>query len=577
MTAKLKDTLSVWAVPCSLAFLASFSVMAVEIVAGRMLARHVGASLYLWTSVIGVILGGMAVGNMLGGWIADRFDARNALAVVFLVSAVVLSALPYLNEALAIWSQWEADAAKVANSWPVSIATHAFLAFFLPAMSLGLISPIVTKDALEKGFATGRTVGNIYAWGALGSILGTLCTGFLLIKTLGTVAVVFSVAAMLGIAGVLVQPRRSVRLLLVSWPVVIGCIVGYTFYKHPSFRRQWGWAGGKQMAKEIPVLPLLYEKESEYSFIKVIEGVSRKRVVRFLWLDNLVNAICVPSNPTEMHYDYEKIPASLTVRFGQNKSRLRGLFIGGGGYVFPRFFQQRWPQGLAVVSEIDPAVTDANFQALELKPEQARIMESSSLDTQLDRAGKPGATNPIQIYHKDARIHIEDLLKQKRTAKVFEPFDFAYNDAFKGYQPAYQLCTKEFYEKVRELLVPETGMYCQNVFDIYDSGRFIGALYNTLREVFPKVYILCCNPDGPSTDPYQRDTFLVVGAFQDLDLRELGSRKGELAFAGSLLTQEHLKILEKRSRGVVLTDNFCPVENLLEEALKRREPAGYRR
>ena len=38
----------------------------------RLVARHVGGSLVVWTSVIGVILAGICLGNVLGGRLADR-------------------------------------------------------------------------------------------------------------------------------------------------------------------------------------------------------------------------------------------------------------------------------------------------------------------------------------------------------------------------------------------------------------------------------------------------------------------------------------------------------------------------
>ncbi len=50
-----------------LAFLASLAFMALEMVAGRLVTRHLGSSIYGWTSVIGVLLAGLSLGNFLGG------------------------------------------------------------------------------------------------------------------------------------------------------------------------------------------------------------------------------------------------------------------------------------------------------------------------------------------------------------------------------------------------------------------------------------------------------------------------------------------------------------------------------
>src|SRR5262245_1013369 len=84
--------------PCVLAFLASFCIMVVELVAGRLIARHVGASLYTWTSVIGVILGGITLGNLLGGRLADHFDTRKLVSGLFFVSAIACAAIPLFND-----------------------------------------------------------------------------------------------------------------------------------------------------------------------------------------------------------------------------------------------------------------------------------------------------------------------------------------------------------------------------------------------------------------------------------------------------------------------------------------------
>ena len=74
MTASRERSSLSLALPCLLAFLASSCLMGIELVAGRMMAREVGASLYSWTSVIGVILAGITAGNFAGGRIA--FDAN---------------------------------------------------------------------------------------------------------------------------------------------------------------------------------------------------------------------------------------------------------------------------------------------------------------------------------------------------------------------------------------------------------------------------------------------------------------------------------------------------------------------
>ena len=69
--------LPVLLIPSATVFFSSACIMVLEIVAGRLVARHLGSSLYTWTSVIGVVLAGITLGNVLGGRIADQGkDAR---------------------------------------------------------------------------------------------------------------------------------------------------------------------------------------------------------------------------------------------------------------------------------------------------------------------------------------------------------------------------------------------------------------------------------------------------------------------------------------------------------------------
>src|SRR5215212_2827390 len=70
------------------AFVGSGCLLILEIVAGRLLAPELGVSLYTWTSVIGVVLAGLALGNFFGGRLADRRPDRSTLALVYLAGSI---------------------------------------------------------------------------------------------------------------------------------------------------------------------------------------------------------------------------------------------------------------------------------------------------------------------------------------------------------------------------------------------------------------------------------------------------------------------------------------------------------
>ncbi|MCB0193409.1 MAG: fused MFS/spermidine synthase, partial [Anaerolineae bacterium] len=173
-----------WAIV--IVFLSNFCIMVIELIAGRMMAPIVGVSLYTWTSIIGVVLAGISLGNYLGGKIADRRASRNVLALFFTLSAVgsasILASISWVG------------ALQTLNLPIIAGVVLIFTAvFLLPATILGTISPIVVKLTLSDLSQTGDIVGKIYAAGALGSIAGTFATGFFLISTFGTRQLVWGV------------------------------------------------------------------------------------------------------------------------------------------------------------------------------------------------------------------------------------------------------------------------------------------------------------------------------------------------------------------------------------------------
>ena len=63
--------------PHAIFFVSCACIMVVELVASRLIASHLGSSLYTWTAVIAVLLAGIMVGNVVGGRVADRRAPRD--------------------------------------------------------------------------------------------------------------------------------------------------------------------------------------------------------------------------------------------------------------------------------------------------------------------------------------------------------------------------------------------------------------------------------------------------------------------------------------------------------------------
>ncbi|HOV77439.1 MAG TPA: fused MFS/spermidine synthase, partial [Sedimentisphaerales bacterium] len=211
---RVKEVLRMF-VPSATVFFSSACIMILELVASRLVARDLGSSLYTWTSIIGVVLTGIAAGNYLGGRIADRHPARRALAVLFGLASAACVSIIIVNNAVGSWLWlWRL-------SWPTHVFVHVLLVFLVPSVLLGTIAPVVAKMALDHGLPTGRTIGDLYAWGAVGSIAGTFLAGFYLISAFGSVTIIWGIGAAMLLAGILYWLSCWV---LYVWAMIFGAL-----------------------------------------------------------------------------------------------------------------------------------------------------------------------------------------------------------------------------------------------------------------------------------------------------------------------------------------------------------------
>ena len=159
--------------PALIVFISNCCIMVIELVAGRIVAPHIGVSLYTWTGIIGVMLAGISIGNWIGGGLADRFASRQALGAIFLLAGLgALSVLITVNQF--------GEAGLFNMNLPLIARMVLYLSaiFLLPGIMLGLVSPMVIKLTLKDLGKTGGVIGRIYAASSLGGILGTFATGY---------------------------------------------------------------------------------------------------------------------------------------------------------------------------------------------------------------------------------------------------------------------------------------------------------------------------------------------------------------------------------------------------------------
>ncbi len=483
----------------------SAASLVVEIVAGRMLAPYVGMSLYTWTSIIAVVLAGFSAGHWLGGYIAER-DPAQALRQTgwTMIGAALTSAAAVLVlKALA-------GPVLTAMRDPVAgITVLAALVFFLPSFLAGVPAPVLARLAVISRDRPGRSLGAMFAAGALGAIGGTLLAGFVFISWLGSVGTMAVV---------------TVTYLLVA----LAC-----FRLAGGNRRQ----ATMQLLVGLLALALAAASlagpspctvESRYFCIRVIDlSDDPAAPVRLMVIDHLGHGISARNTPETLQTDHAAMLDALA------RTRTAGrpfdaFFIGGGSYSIPRAWAARGLPVRMTVAEIDPAVT-----------------EVARSDFWFDAA-------TTKIRHDDARrVLREDPAR----------YDVIIGDAFTDIAVPAHLVTREFFELVAARLHPD-GVYLMNVIDYANRLQALAAIVATLRDVFPVVEVWV---EQRRPEPGERMVFIVLAGTTPTPKDALTTRAPEtLRFAA--LADRSVDAMVARGGGLILTDDFAPIDRLIGRA-----------
>jgi spermidine synthase len=488
-------------------FVTSACTLVIELVAGRMLAPYIGVSLYTWTSIIGVVLAGIAVGNYAGGVLADRRPHRTTLGGLLLVAGASSLAVLGLIQIVAPMRLPE-------GPFFLQVLLQTTAVFFVPSAILGMISPVVIRLSLDDLAQAGHTVGKIYACSALGSIFGTFATGYLLIGWFGTRTIVLTVGitlvAMAAVFGGLGSTTRARIVVLAGLGTILIAIHARGLLNSPC-----------------------NVTESRYYCIGYSDDVDDAHPVRRLHLDQLIHSRSNLEDPTYLADAYVRIYGAVTDAIAASRPALRTLFIGGGGYTFPRYLEAVYPRATIAVAEIDPAVTEAVYTYMGL-----------------------ARSSRVVTYTNDARLVVDDLLASG------EQFDVIYGDAFNDVSVPYHLTTQEFTGKLQRLLSP-SGAYLVNIVDNPARGEFLRTYTRTAAAVFPYVAILSQGVGAPLMAP---NTYVVVASATPLNLDHLDSPGSSTR----VVTPERVAAWVAQGGPVILTDDYAPVDNLMAPVFSER-------
>ena len=478
------------------ATVAGAAVMIIEILGAKMLAPFFGTSHFVWTAQIAVTLVALAAGYYAGGRWADSGPrpARLFAAILGAALAVVLA-----TAAVAPVSGWALSLSLAAGSFMASL-----LLFFVPLFLLAMCGPFLIRVLADDLGSVGGHAGRIGAVSTVGSFVGTLLVGYLLIPRLGNARIMHLTATALALCAAgyfVVWGRRRPRAGAIGTAVlafVIGQQAVSADARPPAFEH----------TRE------LFRGNSNFGQVQVLE--SKDGASRLYLNDYLVqNGYDPRTKQSTSVFTY----ALRALARGYTEKLERVLCIGLGVGIVPRELAR---DGARVeVVEINPAVVPVARDYFHFDPAK------------------------VQVTIDDGRHYVR--VAAART------YDAVILDAFLGDSSPTHLMTREAFAEIARVLKPG-GVLVINSYGnaVGDEAMFSGSLARTLAAAFPAVKV---------HDVGLGNVFFVASPsplrpfVARLDAREVHPQAEIWVFR----TLEHGRVPEYPG-GMLLTDDFNPMD-----------------
>lgn len=485
-------------------------LMALEILASRVLAPHFGSSVYVWGSIISVFLAALSLGYAWGGRLADRVPTAAGLGRQVAWAALAQGVLMLVAAPATAWLGDRTGGSELGTLLAATVL------FGPPSVMLGVISPYAVRLAARDIARLGGTAGRLYALSTAGSLIGTLGCTFVLVPFL-------------------TLPRALALLLAATATTALVALAGS--YRHQPLPALMALgllalAGARGIAPSEPPSGLLYQRMTPYQTLRVRDDAG----VRYLESDKVLHsALRLADDRPALSYA-RAAAAGLLLDGGIDSMLVLGMGAGHAG----SYLRSYRPQMELHYVDIDPAV-----------PEVAERFFGFSESAE------------VEVTVADGRRFLDATDRR---------WDYIYCDTYIGLSVPFHLTTREFLELVRRRLEPD-GVFGLNLAGSLERP-FPLAIYRTVLTVFPRAWAFQVPSSGnllvlATDDPeLQLDDAELRRRAARLD-----ERYGFELPISDLVLGRVRSGLDFRDVPV-LSDRYAPVDRLLHLSDERLELSG---
>jgi len=476
-------------------FVTGACILVIELAALRVLTPFFGNTIFSATSVITTILLSLSVGYYIGGRISDKHPKEHLFYLIILSSGILVL-LMYILILILIPS----------IAYSLSITTGplivSLILFLVPSLLLGMLSPyVITLQKIKSPKdGIGKVSGNVFFVSTLGSICGSLLTGFYLIPHFGAKQIILATGFVLiavGGVGYFIKGKNTPLQII----VIVVSVLALSINSLSSSSRN-----------------IIYSKDGFYTNLRIVDLTLDDRPARVFLQDS--------SFASGMYLDGDDLAFEYLRYYELYKLTMEDLenvyIIGAGTYSLPKAFVNENDRVIVDVVDIEPGLEELAKKYFDL-PDNDRIV----------------------THITDGRRYLYDSDKS---------YDVIFGDVyFSLYSIPSQFTTVEFFELARSKMSDE-GMIVINVIGSLDEKKneFLLSEMKTFAEVFPN-NLFFATEDLVSEGP---QNFVFVGSRSEKNLKDLWSDSQFDSLAGDLLEISD----EKLDDYLTLTDNFAPVD-----------------
>jgi spermidine synthase len=224
--------------------ISGFTALGYEIIWARIISLHTVGAIYSFSVMLTVFLSGLTLGGFFGTrWLRQRTaDIKHFSILEIGIGTLVLVVLPVFSQINRLSLEAFFGTYRIGTQI-IFESMLSFITLFPVTVLIGMVFPVASSlYTSEKSGQVGFSIGKVISLNTLGSILGSLLTGFILIPAFGLQLSTFILASLnvlIGAAASWIFLTKEIQLRFASMVAILVIILLGIFLPTKKYLGYW--------------------------------------------------------------------------------------------------------------------------------------------------------------------------------------------------------------------------------------------------------------------------------------------------------------------------------------------------